>query len=66
MKRLGVIAGEVLDENGLGLPNVAVYAYQVGARLRLAQSGLTNDRGSYRIAGLGPGAILCADGASRT
>jgi hypothetical protein len=55
MKRLGVITGQVLDENGIGLPKVAVYAYHAGARLRLAQSGLTNDRGSYRIAGLAPG-----------
>ena len=55
LKRFGVITGEVLDENGLGLSDIAVYAYHAGARLRLTRSGVTDDRGSYRLSGLEPG-----------
>jgi hypothetical protein len=50
-----VISGEILDENGIGLSNVAVHAYRAGNRLRLAQSGTTDDRGAYRIPFLEPG-----------
>ncbi len=55
MKRLGAVSGEILDENQLGLPGVSVYAYHAGPRLRLAATGVSNDRGAYRISGLEPG-----------
>jgi protocatechuate 3,4-dioxygenase beta subunit len=55
LHRLASISGEVLDENGIGLPNVVVHAYRASNRLRLAQSGVTDDRGMYRIPFLEPG-----------
>jgi protocatechuate 3,4-dioxygenase beta subunit len=56
--RLGAISGEVVDENGLGLAGIAVYAYRSGSPLKLSGAGQTDDRGAYRIAGLEPGRYL--------
>ncbi len=55
MYRKGAITGRVLDENGIGLSDVAVIAYR--ARLPLVSAGraVSDDRGVYRIHGLDPG-----------
>jgi Carboxypeptidase regulatory-like domain len=55
MFRQGAITGRVLDENGIGLSDVAVIAYR--ARLPLISAGraVSDDRGVYRIHGLDPG-----------
>ena len=55
MKRLGVITGEVWDENHLGIPNVRVTAYRAAKALRPAATGESDDRGVFRIFGLTPG-----------
>jgi len=55
MYRQGAITGRVLDENGIGLSDVAVIAYR--ARLPLVSAGraVSDDRGVYRVHGLDPG-----------
>ena len=65
MRRLGVITGEVGDENGIGIPAVTVHAYEVGRRLKLAASARTDDRGIYRLAGLKPGRYVVRTGPKR-
>jgi len=55
MRRLGAISGRVLDENGIGLPDVTVLAYRARLPLRSVAEGKSDDRGVYRIAGLEPG-----------
>jgi hypothetical protein len=55
LRKLGVISGEIVDENDVGIPGFPVYAYLVGTRLKLAGTGQTDDRGAFRIAGLEPG-----------
>lgn len=55
MFRKGAITWRVLDENGIGLQDIAVIAYR--ARLPLVSAGraVSDDRGVYRIQGLDPG-----------
>jgi protocatechuate 3,4-dioxygenase beta subunit len=55
LSRLGAISGEIVDENGMGIPDVQVYAYKDERPLRLAGQGVSDDRGVFRIAGLLPG-----------
>ena len=55
MRRVGSITGKVLDENGIGLPRVPVVAYKAQLPLRAAAQGISDDRGIYRIAGIGSG-----------
>lgn len=55
LSRLGAILGQVLDENGVGLPDFQVYAYRDTKPLQLAAQSVTDDRGAFRIAGLTPG-----------
>ena len=55
MRRVGSITGKVLDENGVGLPRVPVVAYKAQLPLRAAAQATADDRGIYRIAGIGSG-----------
>jgi protocatechuate 3,4-dioxygenase beta subunit len=55
LKRLPAISGRVVDENRVGLPGVAVFAYTVAIPKRIAGTGKADDRGAYRIGGLQPG-----------
>ena len=55
LSRLGAILGQVLDENGVGLPDFQVFAYRDTKPLQLAAQSVTDDRGVFRIAGLTPG-----------
>jgi hypothetical protein len=55
LKKLGVITGEVQDENRVGLAEFEVSAYRVGLRPRFVASAKTDDRGVFRISGLEPG-----------
>jgi hypothetical protein len=58
LHRLGVITGSVVDENGEGIPGFTVNAVTVnpkGISGRVSSSGITDDRGVYRIPGLKPG-----------
>ena len=53
--RMGALTGTVLDENSVGLPRVNVVAYRAQLPLRVAGRGVADDRGIYRISGLGLG-----------
>jgi hypothetical protein len=55
VRRLGVITGRILDENGIGIPGVNVLAYTASIPLRVTAQGKSDDRGAYRIFGLPKG-----------
>lgn len=55
LKRFAAITGKLMDENRAGLPGVTVHAYDANAPSRSLGSGLSDDRGIYRISGLLPG-----------
>ncbi len=55
MFRKAAITGRVLDENGIGITGVQVFAYRSRLPVRPAGSGISDDRGVYRIHGLAPG-----------
>jgi hypothetical protein len=55
IRQKGAITGRVLDENGVAAKRVPVLAYRARLPLRSAGSGMSDDRGVYRIAGLEPG-----------
>ncbi|MBI3279073.1 MAG: carboxypeptidase regulatory-like domain-containing protein [Acidobacteria bacterium] len=55
LRRLGVVTGEVLDDNGASLPNCPVYAYRAGPKLKMVAGGETDDRGVFRLPFLEPG-----------
>jgi hypothetical protein len=55
LRRMGAITGHVLDENGIGLPDIPVIAYRARLPLRIVGSAVSDDRGIYRIHGLFPG-----------
>src|SRR5581483_1841014 len=53
----GVIQGKIADEDGDPLPNVSVFAISPN-RQGISATGMTNDLGEYRIAGLAEGKYL--------
>ena len=55
MFRKAAITGRVLDENGIGISGVPVFAYRSRLPVRAAGSGISDDRGVFRIHGLEPG-----------
>jgi hypothetical protein len=55
LHRMGAISGTVMDENGVGIPRVNVIAYLAQLPLRVAGRAVADDRGVYRIGGLGLG-----------
>jgi hypothetical protein len=55
LRQKGAITGRVLDENGVAAQRVPVLAYRARLPLRSTGSGMSDDRGVYRIAGLEPG-----------
>jgi hypothetical protein len=58
MKRFGAIAGTVLDENDVGIPETKVVAYRDTRPPQLVGHATADDRGMYRISGLPPGRYL--------
>ncbi len=56
--RFGSIAGTVMDENDVGLPEHDVLAYRNTQPPVVAGRATTDDRGAYRIWGLEPGSYL--------
>jgi Carboxypeptidase regulatory-like domain len=58
LRRFGTIAGTVLDENDVGLPEHEVVAYRNTRPPELVARGQTDDRGMYRVLGLEPGSYL--------
>ena len=55
LRHKGALTGQVLDENGVGMAGVEVVAYRARLPLRVAGRGESDDRGTYRIAGLDAG-----------
>ena len=55
LHRHGVITGEVLDQNRVGMEEMPVYVFRAGPQLRLAAAAATDDRGVFRAGGLEPG-----------
>jgi hypothetical protein len=58
LQRFGSIAGTVLDENDVGLPDHEVVAYKNERPPELIARTQTDDRGVYRFLGLEPGSYL--------
>ena len=58
LPRYGAVAGTVVDENEVGLPEHDVVVYTNTRPPKLMARGKTDDRGMYRISGLDPGSYL--------
>jgi hypothetical protein len=58
LQRFGAIAGTVLDENDVGLPEHEVVAYRNTRPPVLVARAKADDRGVYRLWGLEPGSYL--------
>jgi Carboxypeptidase regulatory-like domain len=58
LPRYGAIAGTILDENEVGLPEHDVAVYTNTRPPRLLARARTDDRGMYRLFGLQPGSYL--------
>jgi hypothetical protein len=58
LERYGSLAGSVLDENDVGLPEHEIAAYRNTRPPVLVTRGKTDDRGQYRLFGLDPGSYL--------
>jgi hypothetical protein len=58
MPRFGSIAGTILDENDVGLPEHEVVVYRNARPPQFLQRVQTDDRGMYRAFGLEPGKYL--------
>jgi hypothetical protein len=65
MKRFGAIAGTVLDENDVGIPDTKVVAYRDTRPPQLVGHAAADDRGVYRISGLAPGRYLVRSAAKQ-
>ena len=55
LRHKGAVTGRIFDENGVGTAGVPVVAYRARLPMRLAGSALSDDRGVFRIPGLGAG-----------
>jgi Carboxypeptidase regulatory-like domain len=64
--RFGSIAGTVMDENDVGLPEHDVIAYRNARPPVIAGRATTDDRGAYRIWGLEPGSYLIRTAAKQS
>lgn len=58
LQRFGSVAGTVVDENDVGLPEHDVAVYRNSRPPQLISKSKTDDRGMYRIGGLEPGSYL--------
>jgi Carboxypeptidase regulatory-like domain len=58
LPRLGAIAGRVVDENDVGMPDHDVVVYRMAKPPLLLSKATTDDRGIYRIGSLEPGTYL--------
>jgi hypothetical protein len=58
MYRLSAISGIVLDENGVGLPDIPVHVFTATPPLRHMGQGTTDDHGRFRVDRLDPGTYV--------
>lgn len=58
LPRFGSIAGTILDENEVGLPDHDVVAYRLARPPQLVARARSDDRGRYHIFGLEPGRYI--------
>jgi protocatechuate 3,4-dioxygenase beta subunit len=65
LRRLGAVSGAVVDENGLGLADVPVFAFREASPPRLAGRAVSDDRGVFRLGGLEPGRYRIRTGAKQ-
>ena len=63
MYRLSAISGTVLDENGVGLPDMTAHVFTVKPVRHVGQ-GTTDDHGRFRVDGLNPGTYVLHTGAT--
>jgi hypothetical protein len=64
MYRLSAISGMVLDENGVGLPDISVHVFTATPPLRHMGQGTTDDRGRFHVDRLDPGTYVVHTGAT--
>jgi len=65
LPRFGSIAGTVVDENDVGLPEHEVLAYRNTRPPQMVAHATTDDRGMYRLWGLEPGSYLVRTAAKK-
>jgi hypothetical protein len=58
LPRFSAIAGTVVDENNIGLPEHEVAAYRLRTPPELVKTVKANERGEYRLFGLEPGSYV--------
>lgn len=58
MTRLGAVSGQVVDENGVGLPEWPVVLYTAKRPYHQVANSKTDDRGNFRVWELSPGQYL--------
>jgi Carboxypeptidase regulatory-like domain len=58
LPRLGAIAGRVVDENDVGMPDHDVVVYRIAKPPLLVARTTSDDRGMYRIGSLEPGTYV--------
>lgn len=62
MRRLGAVAGSVVDENNVGIPDWPVHVYTAAKPVRHVAQTKTDDRGIYRIGELEAGNYVVRSG----
>lgn len=65
MKRLGAVAGSLVDENSIGIPDLPVHVYTARKPVRRVAEGKTDDRGIFRVGGLDAGTYIVRSGAGQ-
>jgi hypothetical protein len=58
LPQLGAIAGRIVDENDVGLPDHELVVYRVAKPPVLVAHATSDDRGAYRVGSLEPGTYL--------
>jgi Carboxypeptidase regulatory-like domain len=58
LPRLGAIAGRVVDENDVGMPDHDVVVYRIAKPPVLVSRATSDDRGIYRVGSLEPGSYV--------